>query len=179
MNSDPSLSELTVGTWQPLQKTPMKIVEEEEEEVAEIQPDPLHQLILHFSHNALTERRWALNHCRKGKILILVLFMMYFFMFLCIASLFLIPWWLVCSKLSQLITAFQSLGRRSSVYRVCGHDGKGSAPTVNSKYKKSHKTCKKGVLKVYFVSIELCRRWGGRRRGERKDLWGTPSSRES
>uniref|UniRef100_A0A8C4H5G0 Ryanodine receptor 3 n=1 Tax=Dicentrarchus labrax TaxID=13489 RepID=A0A8C4H5G0_DICLA len=27
-----------------------------EEEVAEIQPDPLHQLILHFSHNALTER---------------------------------------------------------------------------------------------------------------------------
>uniref|UniRef100_A0A7N6BB89 Ryanodine receptor 3 n=1 Tax=Anabas testudineus TaxID=64144 RepID=A0A7N6BB89_ANATE len=30
---------------------------EEEEEVAEIQPDPLHQLILHFSHNALTERR--------------------------------------------------------------------------------------------------------------------------
>uniref|UniRef100_A0A7N6ATK7 Ryanodine receptor 3 n=1 Tax=Anabas testudineus TaxID=64144 RepID=A0A7N6ATK7_ANATE len=38
-------------------KTPMKIVEEEEEEVAEIQPDPLHQLILHFSHNALTERR--------------------------------------------------------------------------------------------------------------------------
>ncbi|MED6280063.1 hypothetical protein CHARACLAT_007033, partial [Characodon lateralis] len=37
-------------------KTPMKIVEEEEEEVAEIKPDPLHQLILHFSHNALTER---------------------------------------------------------------------------------------------------------------------------
>uniref|UniRef100_A0A8B9RNK7 Ryanodine receptor 3 n=1 Tax=Astyanax mexicanus TaxID=7994 RepID=A0A8B9RNK7_ASTMX len=31
--------------------------EEEEEEVAEEQPDPLHQLILHFSHNALTERR--------------------------------------------------------------------------------------------------------------------------
>uniref|UniRef100_A0A7N6BF62 Ryanodine receptor 3 n=1 Tax=Anabas testudineus TaxID=64144 RepID=A0A7N6BF62_ANATE len=42
---------------QDLAKTPMKIVEEEEEEVAEIQPDPLHQLILHFSHNALTERR--------------------------------------------------------------------------------------------------------------------------
>ncbi|XP_034756955.1 ryanodine receptor 3 isoform X7 [Etheostoma cragini] len=39
-----------------LTKTPMKIVEEEEEEVTEIQPDPLHQLILHFSHNALTER---------------------------------------------------------------------------------------------------------------------------
>uniref|UniRef100_A0A665TSX1 Ryanodine receptor 3 n=1 Tax=Echeneis naucrates TaxID=173247 RepID=A0A665TSX1_ECHNA len=39
-----------------LTKTPMKIVEEEEEEVADIQPDPLHQLILHFSHNALTER---------------------------------------------------------------------------------------------------------------------------
>uniref|UniRef100_A0A673ZPK3 Ryanodine receptor 3 n=1 Tax=Salmo trutta TaxID=8032 RepID=A0A673ZPK3_SALTR len=37
-------------------KTPMKIVEEEEEEEVEIQPDPLHQLILHFSHNALTER---------------------------------------------------------------------------------------------------------------------------
>uniref|UniRef100_A0AAQ5Z5U4 Ryanodine receptor 3 n=1 Tax=Amphiprion ocellaris TaxID=80972 RepID=A0AAQ5Z5U4_AMPOC len=36
----------------------LAIVEEEEEEVAEIQPDPLHQLILHFSHNALTERRW-------------------------------------------------------------------------------------------------------------------------
>uniref|UniRef100_A0A671PCZ7 Ryanodine receptor 3-like n=1 Tax=Sinocyclocheilus anshuiensis TaxID=1608454 RepID=A0A671PCZ7_9TELE len=29
---------------------------EEEEEEAEVQPDPLHQLILHFSHNALTER---------------------------------------------------------------------------------------------------------------------------
>ncbi|XP_037305735.2 ryanodine receptor 3 isoform X2 [Pungitius pungitius] len=43
---------------QDLAKTPMKIVEEEEEEVAEIQPDPLHQLILHFSHNALTERSY-------------------------------------------------------------------------------------------------------------------------
>ncbi|XP_020570403.2 ryanodine receptor 3 isoform X4 [Oryzias latipes] len=41
---------------QDLAKTPMKIVEEEEEEVADIKPDPLHQLILHFSHNALTER---------------------------------------------------------------------------------------------------------------------------
>ncbi|XP_029984596.1 ryanodine receptor 3 [Sphaeramia orbicularis] len=41
---------------QDLAKTPMKIVEEEEEEVADIQPDPLQQLILHFSHNALTER---------------------------------------------------------------------------------------------------------------------------
>lgn len=40
-----------------VQKTPMKIVDEEEEEVADTQPDPLHQLILHFSHNALTERR--------------------------------------------------------------------------------------------------------------------------
>ncbi|TRY83564.1 hypothetical protein DNTS_016272, partial [Danionella cerebrum] len=30
--------------------------EEEEEEIAHRQPDPLHQLILHFSHNALTER---------------------------------------------------------------------------------------------------------------------------
>ncbi|CDQ71320.1 unnamed protein product [Oncorhynchus mykiss] len=36
-------------------KTQLK-VEEEEEEEAEMQPDPLHQLILHFSHNALTER---------------------------------------------------------------------------------------------------------------------------
>ncbi|KAM3861482.1 ryanodine receptor 3 [Diretmus argenteus] len=43
---------------QDLAKTPMKIVEEEEEEEAEIQPDPLHQLILHFSHNALTERSY-------------------------------------------------------------------------------------------------------------------------
>uniref|UniRef100_A0A8C4NPW6 Ryanodine receptor 3 n=1 Tax=Dicentrarchus labrax TaxID=13489 RepID=A0A8C4NPW6_DICLA len=49
-------AELTIHTCGFLQKTPMKIVEEEEEEVAEIQPDPLHQLILHFSHNALTER---------------------------------------------------------------------------------------------------------------------------
>uniref|UniRef100_A0A669DCL0 Ryanodine receptor 3 n=1 Tax=Oreochromis niloticus TaxID=8128 RepID=A0A669DCL0_ORENI len=39
----------------------LAIVEEEEEEVAEIQPDPLHQLILHFSHNALTERRWSVS----------------------------------------------------------------------------------------------------------------------
>ena len=53
--SDETWAELTVH-W-PLQKTPMKIVEEEEEEEAEVQPDPLHQLILHFSHNALTERR--------------------------------------------------------------------------------------------------------------------------
>ncbi|XP_071378264.1 ryanodine receptor 3-like, partial [Centroberyx affinis] len=42
----------------PAVKTPMKIVEEEQEEEAEIQPDPLHQLILHFSHNALTERSY-------------------------------------------------------------------------------------------------------------------------
>ncbi|XP_028858049.1 ryanodine receptor 3 isoform X2 [Denticeps clupeoides] len=43
---------------QDLAKTPMTVVEEEEEEVAEVQPDPLHQLILHFSHNALTERSY-------------------------------------------------------------------------------------------------------------------------
>uniref|UniRef100_A0A667YZJ8 Ryanodine receptor 3 n=1 Tax=Myripristis murdjan TaxID=586833 RepID=A0A667YZJ8_9TELE len=43
---------------QDLAKTPMKIVEEEQEEEAEMQPDPLHQLILHFSHNALTERSY-------------------------------------------------------------------------------------------------------------------------
>lgn len=40
------------------QKTQPKVEEEEEEEERK-QPDPLHQLILHFSHNALTERRWA------------------------------------------------------------------------------------------------------------------------
>ncbi|XP_076834097.1 ryanodine receptor 3 isoform X7 [Brachyhypopomus gauderio] len=40
---------------QDLARTQRK-VEEEEEVVAEVQPDPLHQLILHFSHNALTER---------------------------------------------------------------------------------------------------------------------------
>uniref|UniRef100_A0A667YLJ7 Ryanodine receptor 3 n=1 Tax=Myripristis murdjan TaxID=586833 RepID=A0A667YLJ7_9TELE len=37
-----------------VQKTQPKVEEEEEEEVDQ-QPDPLHQLILHFSHNALTE----------------------------------------------------------------------------------------------------------------------------
>ncbi|XP_056914898.1 ryanodine receptor 3-like isoform X8 [Takifugu flavidus] len=37
-----------------LTKTQPKMEEEEEEEVKK-QPDPLHQLILHFSHNALTE----------------------------------------------------------------------------------------------------------------------------
>uniref|UniRef100_A0A5F8HEA4 Ryanodine receptor 3 n=1 Tax=Monodelphis domestica TaxID=13616 RepID=A0A5F8HEA4_MONDO len=37
-------------------------VEEEEEEDAENQPDPLHQIILHFSRNALTERRSVLPH---------------------------------------------------------------------------------------------------------------------
>ncbi|KAM8737293.1 ryanodine receptor 3 isoform 5-T5 [Acanthopagrus schlegelii] len=37
-----------------LTKTQPKVEEEEEEEVRK-QPDPLHQLILHFSHNALTE----------------------------------------------------------------------------------------------------------------------------
>ncbi|CAL9692587.1 unnamed protein product [Knipowitschia caucasica] len=41
---------------QDLAKTRMKMVEEEEEAEAEDQPDPLQQLILHFSHNALTER---------------------------------------------------------------------------------------------------------------------------
>ncbi|XP_051500982.1 ryanodine receptor 3 [Myxocyprinus asiaticus] len=41
---------------QDLAKTPMTVVEDEEEEEADVQPDPLHQLILHFSHNALTER---------------------------------------------------------------------------------------------------------------------------
>ncbi|XP_041952430.1 ryanodine receptor 3 isoform X1 [Alosa sapidissima] len=41
---------------QDLAKTPIKVVDEEEEEEAEVKPDPLHQLILHFSHNALTER---------------------------------------------------------------------------------------------------------------------------
>uniref|UniRef100_A0A3Q3JZU9 Ryanodine receptor 3 n=1 Tax=Monopterus albus TaxID=43700 RepID=A0A3Q3JZU9_MONAL len=40
---------------QDLAKTQPKMEEEEEEEVRK-QPDPLHQLILHFSHNALIER---------------------------------------------------------------------------------------------------------------------------
>ncbi|XP_061097426.1 ryanodine receptor 3-like isoform X2 [Conger conger] len=40
---------------QDLAKTGIK-EEEEEEEEGDKQPDPLHQLILHFSHNALTER---------------------------------------------------------------------------------------------------------------------------
>ncbi|XP_063040140.1 ryanodine receptor 3-like [Engraulis encrasicolus] len=40
---------------QDLAKTQVKLEEEEEVE-AEKQPDPLHQLVLHFSHNALTER---------------------------------------------------------------------------------------------------------------------------
>ncbi|XP_050933914.1 ryanodine receptor 3 isoform X2 [Lates calcarifer] len=39
---------------QDLAKTQLKVEEEEEEEIRK-QPDPLHQLILHFSHNALTE----------------------------------------------------------------------------------------------------------------------------
>lgn len=39
-----------------VQKTQPTVEEEEEEEVRK-QPDPLHQLILHFSHNALTECR--------------------------------------------------------------------------------------------------------------------------
>ncbi|XP_017311642.1 ryanodine receptor 3 isoform X2 [Ictalurus punctatus] len=41
---------------QDLAKTPMAAEKEEEEAEAEVQPDPLNQLILHFSHNALTER---------------------------------------------------------------------------------------------------------------------------
>ncbi|KAK7904971.1 hypothetical protein WMY93_017578 [Mugilogobius chulae] len=40
---------------QDLAKIQLKVEEEEEEEERR-QPDPLHQLILHFSHNALTER---------------------------------------------------------------------------------------------------------------------------
>uniref|UniRef100_A0A452IME6 Ryanodine receptor 1 n=1 Tax=Gopherus agassizii TaxID=38772 RepID=A0A452IME6_9SAUR len=35
--------------------------EEEEEEQMEKNPDPLHQLILHFSRTALTEKRWVLG----------------------------------------------------------------------------------------------------------------------
>uniref|UniRef100_A0A3P8YVM5 Ryanodine receptor 3 n=1 Tax=Esox lucius TaxID=8010 RepID=A0A3P8YVM5_ESOLU len=50
---------------QDLAKTQMKIVEEEEEDEVEVQPDPLHQLILHFSHNALTERRCGNNQLMK------------------------------------------------------------------------------------------------------------------
>uniref|UniRef100_A0A673IK53 Ryanodine receptor 3-like n=1 Tax=Sinocyclocheilus rhinocerous TaxID=307959 RepID=A0A673IK53_9TELE len=43
-------------------------VKEEEEEEAEVQPDPLHQLILHFSHNALTERSSVnFNTCRLSQ----------------------------------------------------------------------------------------------------------------
>uniref|UniRef100_A0A6Q2WWJ0 Ryanodine receptor 3 n=1 Tax=Esox lucius TaxID=8010 RepID=A0A6Q2WWJ0_ESOLU len=42
-----------------------RIVEEEEEDEVEVQPDPLHQLILHFSHNALTERRCGNNQLMK------------------------------------------------------------------------------------------------------------------
>ncbi len=34
---------------------------EEEEEEKETKPDPLHQLILHFSRTALTEKRWDLS----------------------------------------------------------------------------------------------------------------------
>ncbi|KAI5090640.1 ryanodine receptor 3 isoform X3 [Silurus meridionalis] len=37
-------------------KTPMVGEKDEDEAEAEVQPDPLNQLILHFSHNALTER---------------------------------------------------------------------------------------------------------------------------
>ncbi|XP_067310941.1 ryanodine receptor 3 isoform X2 [Pseudorasbora parva] len=40
---------------QDLAKTQPK-TDDEEEEIRDAQPDPLHQLILHFSHNALTER---------------------------------------------------------------------------------------------------------------------------
>ncbi|XP_040054763.2 ryanodine receptor 3 isoform X15 [Gasterosteus aculeatus] len=45
---------LSTALSRPLSKTQPKVEEEEEEEVRK-QPDPLHQLILHFSHNALTE----------------------------------------------------------------------------------------------------------------------------
>ena len=55
-----------VQAWAPVlydfvQKT-QPIVEEEEEEEVRKQPDPLHQLILHFSHNALTECRYVHTH---------------------------------------------------------------------------------------------------------------------
>ena len=39
-------------------QTPQKSGEEEEEEEKDKKPDPLHQLILHFSRTALTEKRW-------------------------------------------------------------------------------------------------------------------------
>lgn len=46
----------------PLPKSPLSHQkageqEEEEEEVEEKKPDPLHQLVLHFSRTALTEKR--------------------------------------------------------------------------------------------------------------------------
>lgn len=49
----------------------MAVEKEEEEAEAEVQPDPLNQLILHFSHNALTERRSRnLHHMHKPQLLI-------------------------------------------------------------------------------------------------------------
>lgn len=39
--------------------------EEDEEEEKETKPDPLHQLILHFSRTALTEKRFERNSERN------------------------------------------------------------------------------------------------------------------
>lgn len=39
----------------------MEQEEGDEEEEKETKPDPLHQLILHFSRTALTEKRWIVR----------------------------------------------------------------------------------------------------------------------
>lgn len=43
----------------------MEQEEGDEEEEKETKPDPLHQLILHFSRTALTEKRWTVRSRRR------------------------------------------------------------------------------------------------------------------
>lgn len=63
----------------PMHPPPQKAMEQEEgdeEEEKETKPDPLHQLILHFSRTALTEKRFdrdAFTH-KFGSLIILYVF---------------------------------------------------------------------------------------------------------
>lgn len=80
-------------------------VEEEEEEETETKPDPLHQLILHFSRTALTEKMWESGFSCNSPLIIRSLRETCFIL-LCVFSL-------------------QETWRWPSLYVLCWYYGKG------------------------------------------------------
>lgn len=107
----------------------MKIVEEEEEETAEIRPDPLHQLILHFSHNALTERRWDAFYGSASQQASTWTACSLFFRKQVLKKCY-VQFFLHVNVTQSGFASFQPLGGRSFIYCVCRHDGKGLSPPL-------------------------------------------------